>query len=119
MLRASDRKTGRGHRGYGKSSDQRNLLGVLAATLLVLAIVEGLSWSTLVGAFLNFALFVIVWRGAKKQDREYQERMERLDERMGATSSTRSAPERAPRRLRLSTVRLIGPHNLDTVIQLC
>ena len=51
--------------------------------LLVIAISEGVPWSMVVGAFANFALFVIVWRGAKKQDREYQERMERLEERLG------------------------------------
>ena len=58
------------------------VLGVLAVTLLVIAIFDGVSWSTAVGAFLNFTIFVMVWRGAKKQDQEYQERMERLDERL-------------------------------------
>lgn len=58
------------------------VLGVLAVTLLIIAIFDGASWSTVVGAFLNFTIFVMVWRGAKKQDREYQERMERLQERL-------------------------------------
>ena len=58
------------------------VLGVLAVTLLVIAIFDGVTWSTVVGAFLNFTLFVMVWRGAKKQDQEYQERMERLEERL-------------------------------------
>ena len=59
------------------------VLGVLAVTLLVIAIFDGLSWITVVGAFANFALFVTVWRGMQRQDREYQERMERLEERSG------------------------------------
>lgn len=58
------------------------VLGVLAVTLLVIAIFDGVTWSTVLGVFLNFTLFVMVWRGAKKQDREYQERMERLEERL-------------------------------------
>ena len=58
------------------------VLGVLAVTLLVIAIFGGVSWITVVGAFLNFTLFVMVWRGVKKQDQEYQERMERLEERL-------------------------------------
>ncbi len=58
-------------------------LGVLAVSLLIIAIFDGASWSTVVGAFLNVTIFVMVWRGAKKQDREYQERMERLQERLG------------------------------------
>jgi hypothetical protein len=57
--------------------------GILAVTLLIIAIFDGVSWSTVVGAFLNLTIFVTVWRGAKKQDREYQERMERLQERLG------------------------------------
>ena len=56
--------------------------GALAVTLLVIAIFDGVTWSTVLGAFLNFTLFVMVWRGAKKQDQEYQERMERLEERL-------------------------------------
>lgn len=59
------------------------VLGVLAVAILVIAIFGGLPWSTVVSAFANFALFVIVWRGMKSQDREYRERMERLDERLG------------------------------------
>ncbi|MFF0989733.1 hypothetical protein [Kocuria nitroreducens] len=59
------------------------VLGVLAVVLLVIAIFDGLSWSTVVGAFLNFTVFVLVWRGAKKQDREYHERIERLEKRLG------------------------------------
>lgn len=58
------------------------VLGVLAVTLLVIAIFDGVSWSTVVGAFLNFTIFVMVWRGAKEHDREYQERTERLEERL-------------------------------------
>jgi hypothetical protein len=54
------------------------VLGVLAVTLWVIAISDGVSWSTVVGVLLNFTLFVMAWRGAKKQDQEYQERMERL-----------------------------------------
>ena len=58
------------------------VLGVLAVNLLVIAIFDGVSWSTVVGTFLNFTLFVMVWRGGKKHDREYLERMERLEERL-------------------------------------
>jgi low temperature requirement protein LtrA len=58
------------------------VLGVLAVALLVIAIFDGVSWSTVVGVFLNFTIFVMVWRGAKKQDQEYQERMEHLGERL-------------------------------------
>lgn len=56
--------------------------GALAVTLVVIAMFDGVTWSTVVGAFSNVAIFVMVWRGAKKQDREYQERMERLEERL-------------------------------------
>jgi hypothetical protein len=58
------------------------LFGVLAATLLVIAIFDGVSWSTVVGAFLHFTIFVMMWRGAKKQNQEYQEGMERPEERL-------------------------------------
>ncbi|MEB2528521.1 hypothetical protein [Kocuria rosea] len=57
--------------------------GVLALVILVIAILGGLSWYTVVIAFSAFAMLVLIWRGAKKQDREYQERMERLEERLG------------------------------------
>lgn len=75
------------------------VLGVLAVALSVIAVLDGVFWSTVVGAFLNVRIFVVVWRGAKKQDQEYQERVERLEERLKGHWSCRQNPgtHRAPR----------------------
>lgn len=59
------------------------VLSVLAVVILVIAIFGGVSWNTVVSAFTSAAMFIIVWRGMKKHDQEYQERLERLDERLG------------------------------------
>ena len=56
--------------------------GLLAATTVMITVVSGSSWNTVVSALTTFAMFVIVWRGMKKQDREYQERLERLKQRV-------------------------------------
>lgn len=57
--------------------------GLLAVTTVMIAVVNGSSWNTVVSTLTTFVLCVIVWRGMKKQDREYQERMERLKQRLG------------------------------------
>ena len=59
--------------------------GLLAATteIYTLSLHDALPiWNTVVSALTTFAMFVIVWRGMKKQDREYQERLERLKQRL-------------------------------------
>lgn len=56
--------------------------GLLAATTVMITVVSGSSWNTVVSALTTFAMFVIVWRGMKKQDREYRERLERLKQRL-------------------------------------
>ena len=50
---------------------------------VVLAIVEGDSWTTALGSLGLVAMALVNWRGFKRHDREYQERMERLDQRLG------------------------------------
>ena len=57
--------------------------GVLAVATLVIAISGGVSWNAAVSAFTTFTMFIIVWRGMKKHDREYQERLSQLNERLG------------------------------------
>ncbi|MFI7581489.1 hypothetical protein [Kocuria kalidii] len=51
--------------------------------MVVLAIVEGDSWTTALGSLGLVAMALVNWRGFKRHDREYQERMERLYERLG------------------------------------
>lgn len=51
--------------------------------MVVLAIVEGDSWTTALGSLGLVAMALVNWRGFKRHDREYQERMERLDQRLG------------------------------------
>ena len=48
----------------------------------VIAIVDGDHWTTAVSSLGLVAISVAAWRGCKKHDREYQERMERLDQRL-------------------------------------
>ena len=58
-------------------------MSVLAVVILVIAIFGGVSWNMVVSAFTSAVMFIIVWRGLKKHEQEYQERLERLDERLG------------------------------------
>ncbi|MFI7583013.1 hypothetical protein ACH9DO_04380 [Kocuria sp. M1N1S27] len=51
--------------------------------MVVLAIVEGDSWTTALGSLGLVVIALVIWRGFTRHDREYQERMERLDERLG------------------------------------
>ena len=51
--------------------------------MVVLAIVEGDSWTTVLSSLGLVAMALVNWRGFKRHDREYQERMERLDQRLG------------------------------------
>lgn len=51
--------------------------------MAALAIVEGDSWTTELGSLGLVAMALVNWRGFKRHDREYQERMERLDQRLG------------------------------------
>lgn len=51
--------------------------------MVVIAFVEGDSWTTALSSLGLVTIALINWRGFKKHDREYRERMERLDERLG------------------------------------
>lgn len=51
--------------------------------MVVIAIVEGDYWTTALSSLGLVGIALINWRGFKKHDREYQERMERLDQRLG------------------------------------
>lgn len=51
--------------------------------MVVLAIVEGDFWTTALSSLGLVAIALVNWRGFKRHDREYRERMERLDERLG------------------------------------
>ena len=58
--------------------------GVLAGATVILAVVTGGSRTTVLSALTTFTMLIIVWWGMKKHDREYQERMERLERRLGS-----------------------------------
>lgn len=51
--------------------------------MVVIAFVEGDSWTTALSSLGLVTIALINWRGFKKHDREYRARMERLDERLG------------------------------------
>ncbi|MUN63825.1 hypothetical protein GMA12_11860 [Kocuria sediminis] len=51
--------------------------------MVVIAIVEGDSWTTALSSLGLVAVALVNWRGFKRHDRECRERMERLDERLG------------------------------------
>ncbi|GAA1750594.1 hypothetical protein GCM10009767_06880 [Kocuria aegyptia] len=51
--------------------------------MVVIAIVEGDSWTTVLSSLGLVAIALVNWRGFKRHDRQYRERMERLDERLG------------------------------------
>lgn len=50
--------------------------------MMVIAVVEGEYWTTALSSLGLVAIAMVNWRGFKKHDREYQERMERLDQRL-------------------------------------
>jgi hypothetical protein len=56
--------------------------GLLFATTVVLALVSGLSWSTVGSTFGAFAITTLAWQRFKASDLEYRQRMERLDQRL-------------------------------------
>jgi len=56
--------------------------GLLFVTAVVLALTSGLSWFTVVSAFGTFVITVLNWRRFQASDREYRERLERLDQRL-------------------------------------
>ena len=51
--------------------------------MVVIAFIEGDSWTTALSSLGLVTIALINWRGFKKHDREYRARMERLDERLG------------------------------------
>lgn len=51
--------------------------------MVVIAIVEGDYWTTALSSLGLVGIALINWRGFKRHDREYEERMERLDQRLG------------------------------------
>ncbi|MEX5272199.1 hypothetical protein [Kocuria sabuli] len=51
--------------------------------MVVITIVEGDYWTTALSSLGLVGIALINWRGFKKHDREYQKRMERLDQRLG------------------------------------
>lgn len=57
--------------------------GLLLVTTVTVAAIDGLAWSTVLSSFGVFGVTVHNRRAAKKHDREYRERMERLEQRLG------------------------------------
>lgn len=51
--------------------------------MMVIAIVESDYWTTALSSLGLVAIALINWRGFKRSDREYKERMERLEQRLG------------------------------------
>ena len=51
--------------------------------MVIIAFIEGDSWTTALSSLGLVTIALINWRGFKKHDREYRERMQRLDERLG------------------------------------
>lgn len=51
--------------------------------MVVIAFIDGNFWTTALSSLGLVAIALINWRGFKRHDREYRERMERLDERLG------------------------------------
>lgn len=60
--------------------------GVLFVAAVALALVGVLSWFTAANSLLTFAITVLTWRRFQASDREYRQRLERLDERLGRDS---------------------------------
>ena len=51
--------------------------------MVVIAFFDGEFWTTALSSLSLVAIALLNWRGFKKHDQEYRERMERLDERLG------------------------------------
>ncbi|MGX5358143.1 hypothetical protein [Kocuria sp. KH4] len=51
--------------------------------MVVVAILEGDSWTTALSSLGLVAMALVTWRGCTRHDREYRERMAGLDERLG------------------------------------
>ncbi|GAA1768296.1 hypothetical protein [Kocuria aegyptia] len=51
--------------------------------MVVIAFVADNFWTTVLSSLALVAIALVNWRGFKRHDREYRERMERLDERLG------------------------------------
>lgn len=60
--------------------------GLWALTAAVIAILNGLPWTTVLSSLGLVTITVVNWRGFKEHDRQYQERMERLDRRLNGDS---------------------------------
>lgn len=56
--------------------------GVLFVAAVVLALLGELSLFTVASTLLTFVITVMTWRRFQASDREYRQRMERLDERL-------------------------------------
>lgn len=56
--------------------------GLLFVTAVVLALTSGLSWFTVGSTLLTLVITVLTWRRFQAGDREYRERLERLDRRL-------------------------------------
>lgn len=56
--------------------------GLLLVVIVIIKIISDFSWGPVVSSFCLFVVTVIMWQGFKKQDREYQERMGRLEQRL-------------------------------------
>lgn len=56
--------------------------GVLFVIAVVLALVAGLSWFTVVSTLSTFVITVMIWRRFQASDLEYRWRLKRLDQRL-------------------------------------
>jgi membrane protein implicated in regulation of membrane protease activity len=57
--------------------------GLLFVTAVVLALTTSLSWLTVASTLLTLMMSVFSWRRFQRNDREYQQRSERLDQELG------------------------------------
>ena len=60
--------------------------GLWVLTTTIIAILGGLPWSTVPSSLGMVVITVMNWRGFKEHDRQYRERMERLDRRLNGDS---------------------------------
>ena len=54
--------------------------GLFFVTTVVLAITWGITWLTVLSSLSVFILAVMNWRGFQRSNREYEERLERLEQ---------------------------------------
>lgn len=60
--------------------------GLWVVTTVIIAILDGLPWTTVLSSLGLVVITVVNWRGFKEHDRQYRERMERLDRRLSGDS---------------------------------